>query len=1143
MTETVENLEKRLEQELKSDAHSGLLAKGLARGRIWQNGVLPVGAPTFDEHLSEDLLDYGHAVLFLALRLRSLDNERDILSQAFKVAGEAIESVVYKGSREKYRGFNRICSAASYHLGGYSAQAYTILASNNENLTTTEKALEMLILRDLNGLNEILTDWLFNQKNHDDQLAVRLQHDIHFTSDDAVHHVLINSYMRGFANYNYAIVSGDEDAIRVSVEYLQKAVSTAEELHFVDHWWTTTLAIHLLDELWKYSLNKRIPVLQPHNSDYDRWNELRLLYIHKLRMSKRSVIEFWPSQLEAAERSINKDDDLVVALPTGAGKTRIAELCILRALASGGRVLYISPLRALSAQIERDLRTIFRPLGFSVSTLYGSAGMMSSDVDIIQNNNISVATPEKIDFMIRGNPSSLNDVCLVVLDEGHMVDSNERGIRFEVLVQQLLLRKDSAKRRIVCLSALFPSPDEMRDFVDWIRQDKQGGAVHKQWQPTRQVFGHIKWENGSARLRYDLTQEATYIPNFISEMDPIAGSRRRIKFPRDKQELTLASAWTFVDQGEKVIIYCPARSSVEAFGKCILKCVRQGLLREFPVNEKILRAEEIGTEWLGEEHVALKCLNVGVALHHGRLPHPYRKEVESIMNSEDWPIIIASPTIAQGLNLSASVLLLPHISREMNVIDYNEFKNVSGRSGRAFTTTEGLVLHILMNDRQSAVQWSYECWRKLIAESKLTKISSGILSLLRRIVDRIENEIGRKRGQQITEELLKKMEGWIIEPSDVQETEPNVSDWEMDIALLDAAVLGLLNTNANIEDIQESINTAFNGSLFTRCLGDEAAKLQTVIQQYLKCRAQLIWSSTDKKQRMGYKIAGIGLHAGKHIDENLDKLIGHLVNFEAAIESSNIDSVSESIASFAEIVFKVAPFNYTVDSEGKWKDALMGWMNGTVAKDVVKLGGKNGSGILREAITYRLPWAIEAVRGHAAVMGYQKIERVTGLSASAVTAGSINKSIITLLCSGLDSRDAARLAVESTNADFTDQDGMLEWLRSREVQEMSLREEWPARRCHRQWRSFVEQQIGREMRSWKVRTKQYAVEWLGTSPAVGTKMGIAHDNIDNVDYVVTPSLLKIGRLVQRLRQIDNVIRVSIDNKEGTVTVEDVGPED
>lgn len=126
----------------------------------------------------------------------------------------------------------------------------------------------------------------------------------------------------------------------------------------------------------------------------------------------------------------------MVSLPTSAGKTRVAELCILRYLAGGRRVVFMTPLRASSAQTETTLQRTFGPLAKTILALYGSIGVIGFDEDAIRERDIVVATPEKLDFALRNDPSLLDDVGLVVFDEGHMIGLNEREVRYEVQIQR-----------------------------------------------------------------------------------------------------------------------------------------------------------------------------------------------------------------------------------------------------------------------------------------------------------------------------------------------------------------------------------------------------------------------------------------------------------------------------------------------------------------------------------------------------------------------------------------------------------------------------------------------------------------------------------------------------------------------------------
>ena len=125
-------------------------------------------------------------------------------------------------------------------------------------------------------------------------------------------------------------------------------------------WWAHRVAIHLLSDLWSSTFHERVP-LQPAGGVAADWPRLRELFIALLQRRARAEIDLWPSQIEAAARAVDQSDDLVVSLPTSAGKTRIAELCILRCLAGGKRVVFVTPLRALSAQTETTLQTDLRP--------------------------------------------------------------------------------------------------------------------------------------------------------------------------------------------------------------------------------------------------------------------------------------------------------------------------------------------------------------------------------------------------------------------------------------------------------------------------------------------------------------------------------------------------------------------------------------------------------------------------------------------------------------------------------------------------------------------------------------------------------------------------------------------------------------
>ena len=127
MAETVDVLQTRLQAATTVGFRFRLLDRGLARGLIWNGGQLPAGSPEFVATLTDDLLDYAHTVVAMAVRLRALDPNAAVLERAFLVAGEAIEAAIHRGQAGLDVGFHRVTAAVAFHSARYSARAFSIL--------------------------------------------------------------------------------------------------------------------------------------------------------------------------------------------------------------------------------------------------------------------------------------------------------------------------------------------------------------------------------------------------------------------------------------------------------------------------------------------------------------------------------------------------------------------------------------------------------------------------------------------------------------------------------------------------------------------------------------------------------------------------------------------------------------------------------------------------------------------------------------------------------------------------------------------------------------------------------------------------------------------------------------------------------
>jgi superfamily II DNA/RNA helicase len=1081
----------------------------LARSLIWQEGTLPPDAPPFADALTDDLFDYGYGLLAMAVRLRD-GQYIDLSNDALLVAGEAIEAAIIRGDpARRDRMTHRLVAAIAFHLAGYAARAFCMFPEtiDADLLSPSEAALTHLLRRSFVRLRATLSGWLLDDTHTDTSWAARLHDESEFDESDAVSEALTAALLRALATFDHALKSGLDTEAQTAKEQLLKIAASAADLKAVPHWWNAMLAYHLIDGLWRTSLHQRLP-LEP-NDESGAWNTLRSNYIDRLRMRPRAAVEFWPSQLSAAARSLDRSDNLVVALPTSAGKTRIAELCILRALADEKRIVYVTPLRALSSQVEHDLADTFVPLGFRVSALYGSAGTEAGDARTLKEGVIVVATPEKLDFALRNDPTLLDDVGLIVFDEGHMLGPGEREVRYEALVQRLLRRDDAGLRRVVCLSALFPSAGEMVDLVQWIRRDREGEPVHSTWRPTRQRFGTLVWneQHKTARLEIDVEDQHPYINKYITPTQPPVGSRRRSTFPNEKNELVLAAAWKFAEQKKDVLIYCALKRSVETLGVLALKCIEHGVLTSLrlPTSE-VLEAIDIGIEWLGAEHPAVNCLRHGIALHHGSLPRQFLNSVEQLLRDRRCPVVIASPTLAQGLNLSASILFIPSLWRNKQIIPALEFANVAGRAGRAFVDLEGLIVHVVWEESTRKRNARLREWSGLIQQMRASAVRSGLLVLAQNLLRDVSLATGAAPEQAI--ERLTGSAGWDLAATGTDD--PDVlGNWEVSVASIDAAILGLVDADVETEHVGDALDEVLRGSLFARQIERLEARLQVLSKRVLSLRASVIWQDSSAAQRRGYHFAGVGFRAGRFLDDHRDELVNLLMNMEFALATADAGGAIEAATEFATIVFRIHPFQPTGLPDG-WESALACWLSGRPATEVIKMVN-DGADLVQDAFGYRLPWAMEAVRVHAAATSTFAAV-LEGNAALAVETGSLNRSTTILLRSGMRSRELAKQMIEETNADFVDYFGMIEWATSDRVRLLTQDADWPFPRAGLIWRAFRDSLESSDSRRWSRDKQEIAVRW-NVRPDSGTPV-LIESNGD----VMSIAYQRLGTLAGDLNQ-------------------------
>lgn len=1126
MAATLDALRASIEQAVQQGFRHRLLARGQSRGMIWRDGELPPDAPNFSPELSDDLLGYGYSLLQQGMRFADLGGEADLSRVAYEVAAEAIEAVVAKGQHNEERDFHRLVAAAAYHLGRFSARAYSLLHSDlaEANLSLVEMSLAKLMLRDVDGLGRDVEQWFREGADTDESLVASLQEAVDEEEAplgnerlvDALTTVLQGNFVAALAMALLALERGEQALIEQAKSRLTLGLQTAAELAHVTQWWCHRLAIQLLDGLWSTSFHQVLPRNGPPGTDVGEWTNLRRLFICSLYRRSKSEVELWPSQLEAAGKVLEFDSNLVLSLPTSAGKTRIAEMCILACLAQGKRVVFVTPLRALSAQTEVGLRKTFNALGKSVSSLYGSIGASGSDVDALRTRHIVVATPEKLDFALRSEPSLLDDVGLVVLDEGHMIGLSEREVRYEAQIQRLLRRADAASRRIVCLSAILPEGDQLVDFAAWLTNDKPDGLIKNPWRPTRLRFGEVDWKGQHAQLNITVGDERPYILTFLTEKKPTKGQAKKM-FPSDQRELCLATAWRLVEEGQSVLVFCPERRSVLPYAKRIVDMHRRGHLSSVlgQSAEVLKTALTVGSEWFGQDHVVLKCLKLGVAVHHGALPTPYRKEVERLLRDGVLKVTISSPTLAQGLNLSATSLVFHGLTRAAELIDIAEFRNVVGRAGRAYIDIEGLVLYPMF-DKQS---WRRKQWDELISSAKGREMESGLLRLLVTLLRRMQTKLKSGDLDQLVEYVLGQG-AWEFPtvPGESDETAAAERDaWRTHLMSLDTAILSLLGEQEFDESqIETRLDELLTSSLFRRRLARRNEPAQKVIGLGLTARAKVIWSGTTALQRRGYFLAGVGLATGQELDKRAPELEELLLRANVYIGSGETELAVEAVTAFAEIAFGIAPFapRNLLDN---WTALLRVWLLGQPLTGWLAGDSDDAITFIEQAFVYCLPWAMEAVRVRAAVhedLFSDDVKLSDYPHAHAVAAletGTLSVPASLLIQSGFASRLAAIRAVETTGADFDSMPGLESWLKSDALLAASQDAAWPTVETRQLWLDYISSTSGRAGKAWAATSYTSPVRWTGVPMPPGVPLRIG-GGVGRERAVLRPDFQVVGTI-------------------------------
>ncbi|ERG96654.1 MAG: superfamily II helicase [Haloquadratum walsbyi J07HQW2] len=178
------------------------------------------------------------------------------------------------------------------------------------------------------------------------------------------------------------------------------------------------------------------------------------------------ITQLYPPQEAAVEAGVVDGENVIVAIPTAAGKTLIAQLAMLTA---DGPALYIVPLRALARE-KYEAFTALPGIEAAIST-----GDFDTAEDDLETADVVVATAEKVDSAIRNGASWVDKLACVVVDEVHLLGSANRGPTLEITLATIQRRAPGVQ--VVALSATIDNPEEVASWLD-------AELVSSTWRPV-----------------------------------------------------------------------------------------------------------------------------------------------------------------------------------------------------------------------------------------------------------------------------------------------------------------------------------------------------------------------------------------------------------------------------------------------------------------------------------------------------------------------------------------------------------------------------------------------------------------------------------------------------------------------------------
>ena len=412
-----------------------------------------------------------------------------------------------------------------------------------------------------------------------------------------------------------------------------------------------------------------------------------------LKFAQGFPFELDQFQIDACH-AIESGKGVLVAAPTGAGKTIVGEFAVDLVINSSGKCFYTTPIKALSNQKFAEL-----------TEKYGESkvGLLTGDTSINSEAQIVVMTTEILRNMIYANSTTIDELKYVVMDEVHYLADKFRGAVWEEILIHL-----SEAVQIISLSATVSNAEEFGEWLQTVRGDTE--VIVSEIRPVP-LYQHVLFGN---RL-LDLFGEDAKLNPELTRLERDSYRQVRGNWQSKAKGPKPLSRSEIVEKLERESLL-PAITFIFSRNNCdaaVRQCLTAGLrLTNIQERSEIRSVIARNMKNLAQEDLVVlgyyewaDALERGIAAHHAGLLPAFKVTVEELFQRGLVKAVFATETLALGINMPARTVVLEKLSKwngEGHVaISPGEYTQLTGRAGRRGIDIEGNAVILWGNELDS----------------------------------------------------------------------------------------------------------------------------------------------------------------------------------------------------------------------------------------------------------------------------------------------------------------------------------------------------------------------------------------------------------------------------------------------------------